>query len=67
MFQGEAMAMTPTMSDHTSGGGRRASRAVLLGLAAGGGLVAAATTALWAHYGTAVFYEMILTGINACF
>jgi hypothetical protein len=29
--------------------------------------VAAATAALWAHYGTAVFYEMILTGINACF
>ena len=25
------------------------------------------TLALWAHYGTAVFYETILAGINACF
>jgi hypothetical protein len=24
------------------------------------------TIALWAHYGTAVFYEMILAGIAAC-
>jgi hypothetical protein len=46
---------------------RSASRPVLLGLAAGAGVVAAGTVALWAHYGTAVFYEMILAGINACF
>lgn len=26
----------------------------------------AGTLALWAHYGTAVFYEMILAGIAAC-
>jgi hypothetical protein len=31
------------------------------------GLLVAATIALWVHYGTAVFYEMILTGIAACF
>jgi hypothetical protein len=31
------------------------------------GLLLAATVALWAHYGSAVFYEMILTGIAACF
>ncbi len=24
------------------------------------------TLALWAHYGTAVFYEMIVAGIAAC-
>jgi hypothetical protein len=24
------------------------------------------TVALWAHYGTAVFYEMIAAGIAAC-
>jgi hypothetical protein len=24
------------------------------------------TVALWAHYGTAVFYEMIVAGIAAC-
>ena len=30
------------------------------------GIVLAATMALWAHYGTAVFYEMIVAGIAAC-
>jgi membrane-associated phospholipid phosphatase len=30
-------------------------------------LVIAGTVALWAHYGTAVFYETILAGIAACF
>ena len=27
----------------------------------------AATLALWAHYGTAVFFEMIRAGFAACF
>ena len=47
--------------------GRLASRPVLIVLAMGAGALAAATAALWAHYGTAVFYETILAGINACF
>jgi len=59
--------MTPTMSDHGSGVGRLASRSVLLAVALGVGALTAGTAALWAHYGTAVFYEMILAGINACF
>jgi hypothetical protein len=25
------------------------------------------TLALWTHYGTAVFYEMIVSGLAACF
>ena len=61
------MAMTPTMSDRGSGVGRLASRPVLLVIGLGVGALAAAAAALWAHYGTAVFYEMILAGINACF
>jgi len=37
-------------------------------IAAGGvGLLLAVTFALWAHYGSAVFYEMLLTGLAACF
>lgn len=37
-------------------------------LAAGvAGLVLAGTVALWAHYGTAVFFETIRTGLVACF
>jgi len=39
----------------------------LLVLAAVAGLLIAATLALWAHYGTAVFYELIAAGIAACF
>jgi hypothetical protein len=30
------------------------------------GIALALTLALWAHYGTAVFYEMIAAGIAAC-
>ena len=36
-----------------------------------GGFAAAAVLAgalaLWAHYGTAVFFEMIVSGLEACF
>jgi hypothetical protein len=31
------------------------------------GLVLAATVALWAHYGTAIFFETIRAGLVACF
>jgi hypothetical protein len=31
------------------------------------GILMAGTIALWAHYGTAVFYEMIVAGLVACF
>ena len=41
------------------------SRPLML-VAAAAGIVLAATVALWAHYGTAVFYEMIVAGIAAC-
>jgi hypothetical protein len=43
----------------------RFSRPLLI-VAAVGGVMLAATVALWAYYGTAVFYEMILAGIAAC-
>jgi len=38
----------------------------LIIVAAAAGVVLAGTVALWAHYGTAVFYEMILAGLAAC-
>jgi len=46
---------------------RRAVSAVMAGVA---GLVAAlvlGALVLWFHYGTAVFFEMIASGIAACF
>jgi hypothetical protein len=45
----------------------RSSLSRSLAAAAGAaGLLLAATLALWAHYGTAVFYETILAGLAAC-
>jgi hypothetical protein len=41
-------------------------RALLLGAAAVAGFLCAGTLALWAHYGTTVFYEMIVAGLAAC-
>ncbi len=35
-------------------------------IAAAGGILLAGTVVLWARYGTAVFYEMIVAGIAAC-
>ena len=42
------------------------SRPLLLAATAGGMLLAG-TVALWAHYGGAVFFEMIAAGFTACF
>ena len=44
-----------------------ATRPVVLALAGVFGVLIAGTLALWAHYGTAVFYEIIAAGIAACF
>jgi hypothetical protein len=41
------------------------SRPLLL-LSAVAAMLLGGTLALWAHYGTAVFYEMIVAGIAAC-
>ncbi len=42
-------------------------RATVLVTAAVLGAVLAGTVALWAHYGTAVFFETIRAGFAACF
>jgi|GraSoiStandDraft_13_1057314.scaffolds.fasta_scaffold2998593_1 hypothetical protein len=59
--------MTPTIPDDIAGSPRLGPRPVALALGAGAGLLAAGTAALWGYYGTAVFYETIVAGINACF
>jgi hypothetical protein len=53
------------MSEASSAVTFRLSPALLI-LAAVVGILVAGTVALWAHYGTAVFYEMIVAGIAAC-
>jgi len=45
---------------------RFASRPFLL-VSAVAGVLIAATLALWAHYGSAVFFEIVAAGIAACF
>jgi hypothetical protein len=50
-----------------SHGGRFSARPAAMGLAIGAGALSAGTAVLWFHYGTAVFYETILAGLNACF
>ena len=47
--------------------GRKVAAAVVTGAAALGALAVAGALALWVHYGTAVFFEMIASGIAACF
>jgi hypothetical protein len=42
-------------------------RLLLVTAAAVTGMLFAAALAMWVHYGTAVFYEMILAGFAACF
>jgi hypothetical protein len=45
-----------------------APRRAAIVIAAGAlGLVLAGTVALWAHYGTAIFFETIRSGLMACF
>jgi hypothetical protein len=47
------------------------SRGIGAAVVAGGAVLGAAlllgALALWFHYGTAVFFEMIASGISACF
>jgi hypothetical protein len=53
------------MPETASAATTQISRPLVL-LAAAAGIVLAGTVVLWAHYGTAVFYEMIVAGIAAC-
>ena len=45
----------------------RVASAILWAAAGIGGLALLAAAALWFHYGTAVFFEMITAGVAACF
>jgi hypothetical protein len=45
----------------------RAATIIVWSAAGLGGLAVLGAAALWVHYGTAVFFEMIAAGIAACF
>ena len=46
---------------------RRVASAIVVGAAGLGAVLLMGALALWFHYGTAVFFEMIASGISACF
>jgi hypothetical protein len=46
---------------------RRVASAIVVGGAGLGAVLLVGALALWFHYGTAVFFEMIASGISACF
>ncbi len=46
---------------------RRVGQGLALAAAALGATLLLAALALWFHYGTAVFFETIASGISACF
>ena len=46
---------------------RKAGSAVAVAAAVLGAVLLLGALALWFHYGTAVFFEMIAAGISACF
>ena len=50
-----------------AGSPRRATQAIVIGAAVLGAAIGLASAVLWFHYGTAVFFEMIASGISACF
>jgi len=58
---------TPQPLQRTFWSASRLARVVVVGGAALGVLLVLAAAVLWAHYGSAVFFEMIASGFAACF
>jgi hypothetical protein len=51
----------------TSAESRKVASAIVVGSAGLGAVLLIGALGLWFHYGTAVFFEMIASGIAACF
>ena len=51
----------------TSAESRKVASAIVVGSAGLGSVLLIGALSLWFHYGTAVFFEMIASGIAACF
>jgi len=58
---------TPQQLPGTLPPARRVTLAIVVGAASLGAVLLVGALALWFHYGTAVFFEMIASGISACF
>jgi hypothetical protein len=58
---------TPQQLPGISQPARRVASAIVMVAAGLGAVLLMGALALWFHYGTAVFFEMIASGISACF
>jgi hypothetical protein len=58
---------TPQPLTQASGPANRIARVLVVGGAGLAAVMLIAALILWARYGTAVFFEMIASGIAACF
>ena len=58
---------TPHPMHASSQPARRLARGIVVGAAGLGSAILLGALVLWFHYGTAVFFEMIASGISACF
>jgi hypothetical protein len=58
---------TPRQLPGTLQPARRVARAIVVAGAGFGSTVLLGALALWFHYGTAVFFEMMASGLSACF
>ncbi len=58
--------MTTTLSQQPSPAQGDTSQRTRMIVAAVVGILLAGTAAMWVHFGTAVFYEMIVAGIATC-
>jgi hypothetical protein len=56
-----------TMSENAAKADGVTPRAAIVLVAVVAGAIMAGTVALWAHYGTAIFFETIRAGLVACF
>jgi hypothetical protein len=61
----------PVLTRHDTPAAPTPARRIAPAIVAGGGVLGAAlllgALVLWFHYGTAVFFEMVASGIAACF
>ena len=61
------LVSTPQLNTRASQPANRIARALVAGGAGIGAVVLVGALILWARYGTAVFFEMIVSGFAACF
>jgi hypothetical protein len=65
--KGQGKAKDKAMSENAANADTFQHRAAIFVVAAVVGGILAGTVALWAHYGTAIFFETIRAGLVACF